>query len=436
MILDEFAEINPSITLLKNTEYDFVGMEVIIPSNRYVKSERKRSFSGGGAKFKNGDVLFARITPCLENGKIAQYKSMDATGVAFGSTEFIVFRGKEGVSNTDFLFYLVSSSLVREPAIKSMSGASGRQRVNLTAVKNIIVQPPAIETQQKIASILSAYDDLIENNTRRIQILEEMARRIYEEWFVRFRFPGHENIKMVESELGFIPEGWEVKKLGDLLLHHIGGGWGAEELISDFCIPAFVIRGTDIPTVQQGSIGKSPLRYHKKSNFESRQLTSGDIVFEISGGSKEQPVGRAALISEQFLRGKEYPMICASFCRLIRADRRKILPELLLLHLQKIYDSMEIIKYQTQSTGITNFKFTLFLETEKLLSISPQLQEQFADVVLPFFHLIATLGKMNENLKTTRDLLLPKLISGEIDVSGFPEPKDLRKAQGKAHESK
>src|SRR5690606_10520769 len=106
------------------------------------------------------------------------------------------------------VFYLATSELLRRAAEKSMSGASGRQRADLAAIDNLDVPAPLLPNQRRIASILSAYDDLIENNTRRIAILEEMARRIYEEWFVRFRFPGHEQVKMVESELGVIPEGW------------------------------------------------------------------------------------------------------------------------------------------------------------------------------------------------------------------------------------
>ena len=112
------------------------------------------------------------------------------------------------VLSTKFLYYLLRPQLER---LQTLSTGAATKFLTLTILKSIEVSIPEIETQHRIASILSAYDDLIENNTRRIAILEEMARRIYEEWFVRFRFPGHEQVKMVESELGLIPDGWKVR---------------------------------------------------------------------------------------------------------------------------------------------------------------------------------------------------------------------------------
>jgi type I restriction enzyme S subunit len=118
-------------------------------------------FNSGGAKFLPGDTLFARITPCLENGKIAQYKCSENTP-AFGSTEFFVFRARTGVSDPSYVYYLSLSDLVRGPAEKSMSGASGRQRASLQSIVDIQLPAPPLPTQLKIAAILSAYDDLIE----------------------------------------------------------------------------------------------------------------------------------------------------------------------------------------------------------------------------------------------------------------------------------
>ena len=112
------------------------------------------------------------------------------------------------------------------------------------------------------------------------------------------------------------------------------------------------------------------------------------------------------------------------FCRLVRANQKVILPELLQLHFERIYDNREIMKYQTQSTGITNFKFTVFLEKEMVLVPPSDLQEHFAHLVLPHYELASNLGVKNANLRATRDLLLPKLISGELDVSTLLEPEE------------
>ena len=160
--------------------------------------------------------------------------------------------------------------------------------LNMRDIRNLeLPKLPRLPTQRKIAAVLSAYDDLIENNTRRIKILEEMASAIYREWFVEFRFPGHEQVEMVESELGLIPQGWEVKKVEEFVVDHIGGGWGKEDNDSKHIVPAYVIRGTDFSEVRHLAIDTCPLRYHTQSNFKSRELKPNDIVMEISGGSKE-----------------------------------------------------------------------------------------------------------------------------------------------------
>lgn len=320
--------------------------------------------------------------------------------------------GRNGVADTVWFFYAMLGRV-----------HTSEYKGHHPLFRDAFVPVPPLDEQRRIASILSAYDDLIENNTRRIAILEEMARRIYEEWFVHFRFPDHERVRMVESELGPVPEGWTYELLGSLLSHHIGGGWGKDEVTPEHSVPAYVIRGTDIPDVRSGSLGRSPLRYHTASNFRSRQLKGQDIVFEVSGGSKDQPVGRAVLVPQALLDRAAAPVICASFCRLVRADPNKILPQLLFLHFQRIYSNREIMKYQTQSTGITNFKFTVFIEKEVVLRPAAEVQKKFSAVVAPMMALVDDLGATNTNLRTTRDLLLPKLISGELDVSELRAPE-------------
>ncbi len=123
-----------------------------------------------------------------------------------------------------------------------MSGASGRQRADITSIKDLEIPAPSLPTQRKIAAILGAYDDLIENNTQHIKILEEMTQALYHEWFVKFRFPGHEKMRMVESELGMVPERWEVKKLSEL----VNTQYGYTESASEVEIGPKYVRGMDI----------------------------------------------------------------------------------------------------------------------------------------------------------------------------------------------
>ena len=120
----------------------------------------------GGTKFRNGDTIMARITPCLENGKIAKVSVLSDDEVGFGSTEYIVFRAIDGVSDAEFLYYLICSPLVRNPAIKSMVGSSGRQRVQTDVVASLNIEIPPFEEQRKIGGLLKALDDKIELNNQ------------------------------------------------------------------------------------------------------------------------------------------------------------------------------------------------------------------------------------------------------------------------------
>ena len=208
MKFGDFVETNPRIKLEKNQQYDFVEMADVDPNRKYVYSPRKR-IAKGGSKFEYGDILFARITPCLEHGKIALFKSENKKP-AFGSTEFFVFREKKGVSDKDYVYYLSKTDIIRKPAEKSMVGASGRQRANLDAIKEIEFNALELPIQKKIATILTNYDDLIENNLQRIKFLEKIAKLIYDEWFIKFKFPGNKTVKLIDSETGKIPEDWNI----------------------------------------------------------------------------------------------------------------------------------------------------------------------------------------------------------------------------------
>lgn len=162
--LSEIADFNPRESLPKGTIAKKIGMEKLQPFCRDIPSYEMEAFSGG-TKFRNGDTIMARITPCLENGKIAKVDILENGEIAFGSTEYIVFRAKEGV-NEDFLYYLVCSPIVREPAIKSMVGSSGRQRVQMDVVQNLDILVPPYEIQCLIGKILSNLDDKIKNNNK------------------------------------------------------------------------------------------------------------------------------------------------------------------------------------------------------------------------------------------------------------------------------
>ena len=184
-MLSDIADFNPRERLSKGTIAKKISMDMLQPYCRDIPSFELTAFTGG-TKFRNGDTIMARITPCLENGKTAQVSILDDDEVGFGSTEYIVFRAKEGISDPDFIYYLVCSPLVRETAIKSMVGSSGRQRVQTDVVQRLEVQVPPLEEQQKIAGVLRALDDKIKLNNEINKNLEEQASAIYQAWFEDF----------------------------------------------------------------------------------------------------------------------------------------------------------------------------------------------------------------------------------------------------------
>ncbi len=183
---DHVVLVNPSVRMERGKIYPFVDMQAIDPGSRIVGPSEERPFKGGGSRFMNGDTLMARITPCLENGKIARYVAPKGKDAGHGSTEFIVIRGRPNVTDNGFAYYLTKWDGVRQYCISQMTGSSGRQRVPTSALSHHEVTIPPLKEQQAIACILGALDDKIELNRRMNRTLEEMARAIFKSWFVDF----------------------------------------------------------------------------------------------------------------------------------------------------------------------------------------------------------------------------------------------------------
>lgn len=161
--LFEYIDINPKETIIRGCLAKKIPMDKLQPFCRDIPEYETSEFNGG-SKFRNGDTIMARITPCLENGKTAMVNILDSNEVGFGSTEYIVFRAKKNLTTPDFVYYLICSSLVRDPAIKSMVGSSGRQRVQTDVIANLDIDFPKLSDQVKIAGVLKSLDDKIALN--------------------------------------------------------------------------------------------------------------------------------------------------------------------------------------------------------------------------------------------------------------------------------
>lgn len=278
----------------------------------------------------------------------------------------------------------------------------------------ILVHEPSEQTI--VASILAAYDNLIENNNKRIKILEQMAENLYKEWFVRFRFLDYQNTEFENSELGKIPKTFSVVKMKDVIDDYIGGGWGNDDPDKSFSIGAYVIRGTDFPNVKKGDISSCPFRYHKASNYSSRRLKKDDIIIEVSGGTAEQPVGRTIIITEDIINRFGGKVICASFCKMLRLKHNAISPMYFIYWMNYLYQSRIIDKFQLQSTGIINFKFEYFLRKGDVLLPPQDIMIDFTNKVEKIKDQINKIAEINDNLIKQRDMLLPRLMSGKLEV--------------------
>ena len=389
----DFVEVNPRIRLEKGKEYPYVEMAAVNPGNAFIFPEEKRVYKGGGSRFQSGDTLFARITPCLENGKIVRCK-YTSNEPCFGSTEFFIFRGKPNVSDSTYVFYLALSPMIRDPAVKSMTGASGRQRAILSSVEDICVPALSLSKQRKIAAVLSTYDDLIENNTRRIKILEDMAQTLYQEWFVHFRFPGHESVPMVESPLGAIPKGWKIGKLGELaesIRRNVKPGDLDQETpyFGLAHLPRKSIALADWDSVdsidsvklsfKKGEIlfGKIRPYFHKVGVAPLDGICSSDAIVIRPKGDEWFAITLACVSSEQFIA---YATATSQGSKMPRSDWNVLV------------------------------KYPILLPPD-------QITQRFSSFTCEVVDKIQNLIFQNKNLRQTRDLLLPKLLSGEIDVS-------------------
>lgn len=210
--LSEVIQVNPQRQLKRGDLAPFVAMGDLIPYRKKITIFSQRKVSGSNTKFQNGDTLLAKITPSLENGKTAFVDILKKDEIAHGSTEFIVLCGKENYTLNQFVYYLMRTPEFREKAIKSMTGTSGRQRVQETVFDDYEIELPSLTIQEKIAKILSDFDSKIENLQNQNKILEQMAQAIFKSWFVDF-----DGITEFEnSELGKIPKGWIVGNLENI----------------------------------------------------------------------------------------------------------------------------------------------------------------------------------------------------------------------------
>lgn len=389
----EFVDCNPMIKCKRNCLVENCEMEDIDANFKYLYPQQGKFYTGSGSKFQNGDTVFSRITPCLENGKIAQIKGLK-NNVGVGSTEFFVFRGKANVSDNDFVYYLANSRYIRKSAENSMAGASGRQRADLNFIKSRTIRvPEQVEDQKRISSILSHYDDLIEINKRRIALLEESARELYKEWFVRMRFPGWKNID--EKDL---PANWKVLRIDDIYETGSGGtpktgnkiyyngniNWLRTGELDD----SFIFE-TEIKISEDGLENSSAKMYHRH-----------DVVIAMYGAT----IGKLGILTGNTSVNQA---CCVLTPKNSFYDYAFIYLSLIEYRHELIHQRMGAAQQNISQETIRKFK----------LKFPPlEIMAAFNQKAHPIFDAIEVILRENQILSLQRDRLLPRLMSGQLEV--------------------
>jgi len=361
----------------------------------FVSEEKAESFKA--QQVKGGDLVFT----CWGTlGQVALIPKNGPYSTYIISNKQLKLRPNLEICDARFLFYYFASPQMVQH-IRSIAIGAAVPGINLGILKSLQVVIPPLPTQRKIAGILSAYDRLIENNTRRIEILEEMARSLYREWFVKFRFPGHEQVQMVDSELGLIPEGWEVKPIGDVA--EVGRGSSPRPIADQK-----YFEGGTIPWIKIADATKSgKYLYETKQKVNeygasfSRLLPKGSLIIAASGTlGYTQLLGVDGCIHDGWLYLINFNGI-----------EKEYLYYLFLEQQQFFYNA-------AYGAAIQNVN-TMILREMKIILPPFHIQKHFKDIIYNSDNLLDNLGRKNLNLRTTRDLLLPRLISGEIDVENL-----------------
>lgn len=382
--LSDIVDFNPRETIKKGTIAKKIPMDVLRPFYRDIPYYVEACFSSG-MKFRNGDTIMARITPCLENGKTAQVSILNDGEVGFGSTEYIVFRAKEGIADKDYLYYLVCSPEVRELAIKSMVGSSGRQRVQTDVVKNLEIDVPPLVEQEKIGSLLKLFDDKIALNDRINNNLLEQALTLYATHF-----------SSVDKN-GCIGDYCAVK--------------------SGFAFKSSWWTNNGVKVIKIGSINQDNLNLLECSYVDEDKadkakdfvVKAGDLLIAMTGAT----IGKFSMVpysSEVLLVN---PRVGKFF---LGNHPVKKLPFIYCtLKQPEVYN--EVVN-RGQGSAQPNISASDIMSIPCVIP-SQDVINDFNDAAQPLFDLIISNQRENQQLSELRNTLLPKLMSGELDVSNI-----------------
>ena len=380
-----------------------------VPLNSRERQEREGEYPYYGAQgvidHIDGYIFDGRYILVAEDGENLNSKKLPlalfATGKFWVNNHAHILRGKSGVADDTFLLACLNNA-----DIKPFVTGAAQPKLSQANMRLIEIPLPPLLVQRRIAGILSAYDELMENSQRRIRLLEAMARALYREWFVHFRFPGHEKHPRVASPLGDILQGWEVKRIGEVADTFRGRSYRSVDLAEEGGLPFLNLKCLD----RDGGFRRSGLKRYTgeyKSNHVARK---GDIVMGVTDMTQERRiVARAALVPTL---DKEFGIASMD---LVRIEPKPPMPKAFLYSFLRYSSFADEVKQHANGANvlhlaperITDFRF---------LVPSADLTRRFAAFVAPTLEQMDTLQNKIENLRRTRDLLLPRLLSGRVQI--------------------
>lgn len=382
--MTDIIEFNPRETIARKQVCKKVPMEYLQPFTRQISGFEEAPYAGG-TKFRNNDTIMARITPCLENGKTAFVKGFAENEVVFGSTEYIVMRAIPGASDSVFIYYLATSPSFRDVAIKSMVGSSGRQRVQQDVLENLELVLPDYETQVRVGKVLSAFDDKIELNAQINHNLEEQIRVLFEDFFINSQHCANWKQGTI-ADLGNVVGGSTPSKAKPEYYTSNGIAWITPKDLS----------GNKSKFISKGESDITPAGLR---NSSAVIMPRGTVLF-----SSRAPIGYIAIAKNEITTNQGF---------------KSVVPH---LHIGTafVYCFLKhnLPKIESMASGST-FKEVSGSVMKAIPAVIPAKEAlmNFSTITQPLFDQQELLESENQRLTRLRDALLPKLMSGEIDVS-------------------
>ena len=353
-------------------------------------------------RLNRGDILVS-MTGYI--GEIALVRTNDhiLLNQRVGRFEFV-----SGDIDKQFFFYALKLPSVKE-AMQSHAYGAAQPNISSTLIENLLIPFPETPLQNRIGSILGAFDDLIENNSKRIKILEDMARLIYREWFVHYRFPNHENVKMVDSgtELGEVPEGWQHKTISDVADVFRGRAYKGSELADEGGLPFLNLKCF----VRDGGFREDGVKRYTGDYKPHHTAKTGDIIMAVTDMTQERRVvARAARVPEL-----EEPLFVFSMDA-VKSEPKADVSKEYLYSMFQFSEFADAVKQHANGANVLHLN-PASIEEHIFLCPSEDMMLSFAKIVSPIFKLSDCLSLTNSKLRQARDLLLPKIISGQLVVS-------------------